>query len=142
MSEIWTVLQANLTDFMQANIVIFCLTLIMICLDIVTGLICAAFAGEYSSTKFREGLGHKFAYLMVMIAIAVVQVAMFDPQFTVNFDVPLFNVVCCLIIAMEFTSIVENAAKLNPHIKALLNGIDNRNEPDVIEDDEFEYKVD
>lgn len=111
---------AALWQFMSDNMVLFCVAIAFILVDILSGLIVGWITHTYSSTKMREGLGHKLSYVFVMCAVAILQVAMFDPNFGVNFDFPLFNVVCGFIIFMEFSSIMENATILNPKLDSLI----------------------
>lgn len=106
--------------FMENNITMFIVTVIFILLDIVSGCIAGFINRTFSSTELRKGLGHKIGYIFLMCAVAILQVAMFDPNFSLNFDFPLFNVVCGFIIFMEFVSIIENASKLNPNIDQIV----------------------
>lgn len=110
---------AMITDFMEANITMFIVTMIFILLDIISGCVVGFITHTFSSTNLRKGLGHKLGYVFIMCAVAVLQVAMFDPNFTLDFDFPLFNVVCGFIIFMEFVSVIENASKLNPNVDQL-----------------------
>lgn len=105
--------------FMMAHMTLFIAVCVFILLDIISGLIVAFVDGEYSSREFRKGLGHKLSYVLVMCAVAIMQVAMFDVNFDVPFEFPLFEIVCGFIILLEFTSIIENACKLNPELEKL-----------------------
>lgn len=109
----------SIQSFMLAHMSLFIVVCVFIFLDIISGLIVAFVDGEYSSRHFRKGLGRKLAYVLVMCAVAIVQVVMFDSQFDVPFEFPLFAIVCGFIIPLEFTSIVENACKLNPELDKL-----------------------
>lgn len=120
MEEMCPALSAFLTQFMQENITMFCVTMLFIFIDIVSGIACAIYNHNYSSTVLREGLAHKFAYILVMCSVAIIQVAMFDPQFSINFNVPLFNIVCAAIVFLELSSILENASILNPGLRKLI----------------------
>ena len=106
--------------FMETNMTMFIVTVVFILLDILSGCIAGFFNKSFSSTALRKGLGHKIGYIFLMCAVAVLQVAMFDPNFNLDFDFPLFNVVCAFIIFMEFVSIIENASKLNPNIDQIV----------------------
>lgn len=108
-----------ITEFMEDNITMFCVTMVFILLDIISGCITGLITRTFSSTALRRGLGHKLGYVFIMCAVAIVQVAMFDPNFTLDFDFPLFNVVCGFIIFMEFVSVIENASKLNSNVDKL-----------------------
>lgn len=116
--------------FMIQHMTLFVVVCLFILIDIVSGLIVALVDGNYNSTEFRKGLARKLGYVLVMCAVAVIQVAMFDSNFEVPFDFPFFALVCSFIILLEFTSILENACKLNPKLDAFLgkyiNGNDER----------------
>lgn len=118
--------------FMEANMTIFIVTIIFILLDILSGCIAGLINHTFSSTQLRKGLGHKIGYVFLMCAVAILQVAMFDPNFNLDFDFPLFNVVCCFIIFMEFISILENASKLNPNIDKLIGKYFDKNDTENI----------
>ena len=128
MQEIWVFLAGTFNQFMADNATILSVAIIMMFLDIVSGFVVALIQGNYSSTIMREGLGHKFGYIMCMCAVAVIQLAMFDPAFEVNFSLPLFNGVCAFIIFMEFTSIIENAALISPSIEKIFGKFLNKKE--------------
>lgn len=109
-----------LSEFMKQNLTIFLIACFMMLMDILSGCIVGLIKRKFSSTKLREGLGHKLGFIIIMCVIAIIQVAMFDPNFNVDFDFPLFNAVCGFIIFIEFVSIVENATILNPKLDSLI----------------------
>lgn len=135
-------------QFMYNHMTLFIVVCVFIVLDILSGLVVALVDGEYSSTEFRHGLGRKLGYVIIMCAVAVIQVAMFDSNFDVSFEFPLFGIVCAGIIALEFSSIVENACLLNPEIDSIFgrffkNNVNNQYaEYNIIQidDDETSYK--
>lgn len=116
-----------LSQFMADNMTMFIVTVIFIFLDILSGLVCALINKDFSSTVMRKGLGHKLGYVFIMCAVAVLQVAMFDPNFHMEFDFPMFNIVCGFIIFMECSSILENASMLNPQLNEIIGKFFNRN---------------
>ena len=86
-----------------------------VAIDYVTGVTKAIMRDNLSSRKMREGLGHKFAYL------ALVLVAWFIDEVNQHIDLglPMSVFVCtaggvCLI---ELTSILENITEINPELK-------------------------
>lgn len=86
-----------------------------VAIDYVTGVTKAIMRDNLSSRKMREGLGHKFAYL------ALVLVAWFIDEVNRHIDLglPMSVFVCtaggvCLI---ELTSILENITEINPELK-------------------------
>lgn len=112
--------QTSFSQFMQDNMTFFIVVCVFILLDIISGVVASLIKGDYSSTVMRKGLAHKLAYIFIMCAVAVLQVAMFDPHFHVDFDFPLLGIVCGFIIFMELSSILENACVMNPQINELI----------------------
>ena len=104
-------------QFMQDNMTIILVSFGMMLLDIISGVIAAVINKNYSSEELRKGLGHKLGYIFVMCTVAIIQVAMFDDRFSIDFGFPLLDVVCGFIIFMEVTSIIENACLINPNLK-------------------------
>jgi hypothetical protein len=113
-------IQAMFSQFMCDNFAIFVVAIAFILLDIASGIIVAILQRNFSSTIMRKGLGHKLGYVFVMCAVAILQVGMMEPSFHVEFDFPLFNVVCAFVIFMEFMSVMENACLLNPQLNNLV----------------------
>lgn len=85
-------------------------------LDYVTGVVGAIMHGSLSSSKMREGLGHKFAYLVTFFLAWFIDFEMnhIDLGFTVA-NTPL---VTASIVLIELSSIIENIGEINPEIKA------------------------
>lgn len=113
-------IQAMFSQFMCDNFTIFVVAIAFILLDVATGIIVAMLQRNFSTTIMRKGLGHKLGYVFVMCAVAILQVGMMEPSFHVEFDFPLFNVVCAFVIFMEFMSVMENACLLNPQLNDLV----------------------
>lgn len=127
-------LQAMFSQFMSENFTIFVVAIAFILLDIATGIIVAILQRNFSSTIMRWGLGHKLGYVFVMCAVAILQVGMMEPSFHVEFDFPLFDVVCAFVIFMEFMSVMENACLLNPQLNNLVGKFLAQNNYDEIEE--------
>lgn len=106
--------------FMQQNMTMVVVTFCLILLDIISGVIQAWYNHEFSSKVFKKGLLSKLGYIIVMCVVAILQVAMFDDNFSVGFDFPLFDVVCAFIILLEVSSIVENACLINPDLEKFI----------------------
>lgn len=122
-----------ITAFMETNMTMFIVTMVFILLDIISGCVVGFITRTFSSTALRKGLGHKLGYIFIMCAVAFLQVAMFDPNFTLDFDFPLFNVVCGFIIFMEFVSVIENASKLNPNVDKIIGKyFDKSSDDDIV----------
>ena len=86
-----------------------------ISVDYVTGVIKAIMQDNLSSRKMREGLGHKFAYLMLAL------VAWFIDEVNRHIDLglPMSVFVCTVggVCLIELTSILENVTEINPELK-------------------------
>lgn len=83
--------------------------------DYVTGLAKAILNDTFSSQKMRQGLWHKFAYLMLTL------VAYFIDMINLHVDLglPISVFVCTVggISLIELTSILENITAINPELK-------------------------
>ena len=83
--------------------------------DYVTGVAKAIMQDNLSSKKMREGLGHKFAYIILVL------VAWFIDEINLHVDLglPVSVFVCTVggICLIELTSILENVTEINPELK-------------------------
>ena len=82
--------------------------------DYVTGIAKAIMQDNLSSKKMREGLGHKFAYFILVL------VAWFIDEINLHVDLglPVSVFVCTVggICLIELTSILENITVINPEL--------------------------
>lgn len=87
---------------------------VLIVLDYGTGVINAILSKSLTSTKMRQGLGHKFAYVVVLCLAGVLEFG--ERQIDLGFDVSL--VIPCVVgvSLIEVTSILENCVQLNPDL--------------------------
>lgn len=90
--------------------------LVMMLFDIVSGFVGALVKGNVSSTKMREGIGHK-AMLILLVVLAI-----FVQTFTLHigdmgWTIPLITPVCVYIIVMEVASVVENVIQAYPALR-------------------------
>lgn len=99
------------TEWLDAFIV----TMILIVIDFISGVSAAAKNGELSSKAMRNGLWHKFAYMLVIGASATMDYA--TKHMEIGVSMPIFIPVCIAICLTEITSTIENCIKLNPDIK-------------------------
>lgn len=88
--------------------------LVFTTVDYVTGVIGAIMHGKLSSTKMREGLGHKFAYLCTFFVAWFVDFEM--GHIDIGFHTALTPIVTVGIVLIELSSIVENIGKINPEL--------------------------
>ena len=89
--------------------------LVFIIMDYVTGVINAVMHGKLSSTKMREGLGNKFAYLCVFFIAWFIDFEM--EHIDIGFHSTLTPLVTVGIVFIELSSIIENIGKINPKLK-------------------------
>lgn len=88
--------------------------LVFIITDYVTGTIGAIMHSTLSSTKMREGLGHKFAYLCVFFIAWFIDFEM--KHIDIGFHSALTPIVTIGIVLIELSSIIENIGKINPEL--------------------------
>ena len=99
-----------MTESQSWSIVLAC---IMMVADVVVGFVGAAIRHDISSTKMREGIGHKVMLLALIVVAYVLGVGLTHVS-GIQFEVPSTEVVCCYIIVMELASIIENIAMAWP----------------------------
>lgn len=112
--------------------------LALVVLDVVLGVAKACKTGTLSSSKMREGLWHKTAYLGIWIIAYVFGAATLYADLGV--EVPTVDAVSVYIILMEGLSGLENACALNPdlvgsRLLAQFKGLDSRVKTDEGEED-------
>lgn len=88
--------------------------LVFVITDYITGIIGAIMHGNLSSTKMREGLGHKFAYLCVFFVAWFIDFEM--KHIDIGFHSALTPIVTIGIVLIELSSIIENIGKINPEL--------------------------
>lgn len=85
-----------------------------IALDLITGFAQAVANKTVNSTKMRDGLWHKYGFILTMILAAMIEWAM--QYIDLGFTLPLFVPVCVFIMLTEIVSIFENICKLSPEL--------------------------
>lgn len=88
--------------------------LVFVITDYITGIIGAIMHGDLSSTKMREGLGHKFTYLCVFFVAWFIDFEM--KHIDIGFHSALTPIVTIGIVLIELSSIIENIGKINPEL--------------------------
>ena len=83
--------------------------------DYVTGIAKAILNDTLSSRKMRQGLWHKFAYLMLTLVAYFVDMI----NLHVDLGLPVSVFVCTVsgICLIELTSILENITAINPELE-------------------------
>lgn len=82
--------------------------------DYVIGVVKAIIGQCMSSAKMREGLAHKFSYVVVIFVAWFVEFE--SDRINLGFTPPLFIPVVVAISLIEITSILENCAEINPEL--------------------------
>lgn len=83
--------------------------------DYVTGIVKAIMAGNLSSKRMREGLGHKFAYLALILTSYMIDT--FSAHVDLGLPVHVYLITVGGICLIELTSIIENITEINPELK-------------------------
>ncbi|WP_440179935.1 phage holin family protein [Alistipes putredinis] len=99
-----------MTESQSWSIVLAC---IMMMADVVVGFVGAAIRHDISSTKMREGIGHKVMMVALIFVAYVLGVGLTHVS-GIQFEVPSTEVVCWYTIVMEVASIIENMAMAWP----------------------------
>lgn len=99
-----------MTESQSWSIIMACL---MMLADIAVGFVGAAVRHDISSTKMREGIGHKVMMLALIVVAYVLGVGLTHVS-GIQFEVPSTEVVCWYTIVMELASIIENIAMAWP----------------------------
>lgn len=102
---------------MQKYLTIFIIVCGFIILDIITGLISAAYNGNFNSSVMRKGGLRKITELLTIIVGYFIEFAC--KYIDLGIDLPVASVFCIYICIMEFISIIENLANSNPELNAL-----------------------
>lgn len=89
--------------------------LFFVATDYITGIVKAIMAGNLSSKRMREGLGHKFAYLVLILTSYMIDV--FNVHINLGLPVHVYLVTVGGICLIELTSIIENITQINPELK-------------------------
>ena len=101
-----TQLLPQLTESQSWSIIMACL---MMLADIAVGFVGAAVRHDISSTKMREGIGHK-VMVLVLIAVAYLLGVGLGHVSGIEAEIPSTEVVCWYVVVMELASILENVS--------------------------------
>ena len=95
-----------MTESQSWSIIMACL---MMLADIAVGFVGAAVRHDISSTKMREGIGHK-VMVLVLIAVAYLLGVGLGHVSGISAEIPSTEVVCWYVVVMELASILENVS--------------------------------
>lgn len=93
----------------------FIAIVVFVFIDYITGVVNAAMHSRLNSSKMREGLGHKFAYCVLIFVAYIIDAIQLNSSLNLPFE--MFPIVSIGIIAIELTSIIENVCEINPELK-------------------------
>ena len=96
----------TMTESQSWSIIMACL---MMLADIAVGFVGAAVRHDISSTKMREGIGHK-VMVLVLIAVAYLLGVGLVHVSGIDAEIPSTEVVCWYVVVMELASILENVS--------------------------------
>lgn len=99
----------------QAVEVALSAVMVLTLLDVVFGVVYAIASKSFSSSKMREGLGHKSASLLMILLGLTVDVLV-SANIPVGIESPVLLTICVYLCIMELGSLMETAAKLNPDL--------------------------
>lgn len=94
---------------------------VLILLDYVSGIAKAFATHTVSSAKMRDGLWHKSGYVLVIVLGVIVDET--QKHIDLGINVPVTVAAGIYICLTEITSILENAAIINPDLSAGLREI-------------------
>ena len=106
----------GLIQFGEAQAWAIGLACVLMLMDFVTGFVGAVVRGDVSSSKMREGLGHK-ALLLCVIVLAVIVEAGAQHVAGLGFGGVTVTVVCAYIAVMEVASCLENVCAAYPELR-------------------------
>jgi toxin secretion/phage lysis holin len=89
--------------------------LILILLDWVFGIANALIHHEFSSSKMREGIGHKCSELGFVV-VGIVMDAMITSGIDIGFQGPILTTIALYLCVMEIGSLLETFAKIYPKL--------------------------
>ena len=93
----------------------FIAVVVFVFIDYITGVVNAAMHSRLNSSKMREGLGHKFAYCVLIFVAYIIDAIQLNSSLNLPFE--MFPIVSLGIIAIELTSIIENVCEINPELR-------------------------
>lgn len=99
------------------NMFLICCAFILI--DVLSGIVKAVANNEFSSTNMRTGLMHKCGTLMVLLCAGLCDICKNLAGCELPYNVGIIDAFGVLIIAMELSSVLENAIAINPELGAL-----------------------
>lgn len=98
----------------RTEIAALVITCVLIVMDYLTGLAKSVVNKDIDSTKMRDGLWHKAAYVAVIVLAEIIEHG--QEAVDLGFTVPLIVPTCVYIVLTETASILENLSQINPEL--------------------------
>lgn len=86
----------------------------VVLLDFISGFAKAVYTHSVASSKMRDGLFHKFAYVLIVALCILLDYA--QAKGNIGTHVPLTLIACGYIVITDIVSFVENVCVFNPQI--------------------------
>lgn len=95
---------------------VYVLIFVLIVIDYVLGVIGAVISKTFSSSVMRQGLIHKFTYLVAIVIAEIIVLLSGYLDLGFDFVDTIVGLVCVWISLTEIGSILENIVKINPKL--------------------------
>lgn len=94
------------------------LVLILIVLDVISGIAAAFMKKTIDSSVMRRGLWHKASYLLVILLAVALEwaVSVGGPDLGIGLDLPIVVPTCIYLGLTEISSIGENLSQIDPSL--------------------------
>lgn len=108
--------------------------LLLVIVDFITGLIGHTIREGFRSSKVREGLTHKFTYVIALILCLILEKIMEYYDLPMVYAGALYSLTYVWIVITETGSILENLALINPDLadNSFMRIFDRREQADQI----------
>lgn len=108
--------------------------MLLVIIDFITGLIGHTMREGFSSSKVREGLAHKFTYVIALVLCLILERVMEYYELPMVYAGVLYSLTYVWIVVTETGSILENLVLINPDLadKSFMRIFDRREEADQI----------
>ena len=108
--------------------------LLLVIVDFITGLIGHTMRDGFSSSKVREGLAHKFTYVIALVLCLILEKIMEYYELPMVYAGVLYSLTYVWIVVTETGSILENLVLINPDLadNSFMRIFDRREEADQI----------
>lgn len=108
--------------------------LLLVNVDFITGLIGHTMRESFSSSKVREGLAHKFTYVIALLLCLILERIMEYYDLPMVYAGVLYSLTYVWIVVTETGSILENLVLINPDLadNSFMRIFERREEADQI----------